>query len=281
MCTGKPSKLQYRMFQGARKFRITRGSQSVLPAEAELEEVCHRLAERVAPLHRRLAPDCFNNMCLFEEAAIDCRIGREPGRPYSGITTVVDFCAHSHRDTTNMVGGCTAIVTLTKPENRNCREPDDEQFHTLPMYLPDCSEAEMAEATASGGLMVLDRFSKKVIIGQKETSCKRRPAKRKLGLSPSPDQGRSPAKQKCPTEPYMSTYGDPHLDSPSFRLEQQQLPSGLADGQPWLPSMAGEGGRGSAPSGDSHEDSGVGENAAAQRMANIQIYESDCGEAFR
>ncbi len=47
-----------------------------------------------------------------------CRIGTGNDRPYSGVTTVVDFCAHAHKDKSNMIGGCTAIITLTKPELR-------------------------------------------------------------------------------------------------------------------------------------------------------------------
>ena len=42
------------------------------------------------------------NMTLFEEG---CRIGRRAtGRPYSSVTTVFDFCAHSHKDDSNMIG---------------------------------------------------------------------------------------------------------------------------------------------------------------------------------
>ena len=55
-----------------------------------------------------------------------------------GETCFWDFCAHSHRDTNNMFGGCTGIVTLLKPENRDFRQkPDDEQLHVLPHYRPD------------------------------------------------------------------------------------------------------------------------------------------------
>ena len=37
-----------------------------------------------------------------------------------------------------MFGGCTGIVTLLKPENRDFRQkPDDEQLHVLPHYRPD------------------------------------------------------------------------------------------------------------------------------------------------
>ena len=43
-----------------------------------------------------------------------CRIGSGLDRPYSGVTAVVDFSAHSHKDKNNMIGGTTTIITLSK-----------------------------------------------------------------------------------------------------------------------------------------------------------------------
>lgn len=274
---------------GARKFRITGGNQAVVPAEEELETICHQLADQVAPLHRLLAPDSFNNMCLFEEAASDCRLGRQPGRPYSGITTVVDFCAHSHRDTTNMIGGCTAILTLTKPENRQRSEPAEEQFHVLPMYVPDLGRTDLAEAEACGGITVLDRFRKKVVLGQKESpNCKRRTPKRKAGES-----GPSPRK-------LANVLPAPLRPENQFHYAIQQLafsnPSGL--GVPennfnplaaawFLPPGGGPfsddigGATSGLPGGQVDEDFGSGEKLESQSLANLEIYESDCQEAFR
>ena len=59
---------------------------------------------------------CYRNMAFYGKHG--CRIGQgpAPNRPYSGITCVIDFCAHAQEDITNMIGGCTSIVTLTKPE---------------------------------------------------------------------------------------------------------------------------------------------------------------------
>ena len=74
----------------------------------------------------------FTHFVLFFAAAKgladDCRVGHGEFRPYSGATVVCDFCAHAHRDVNNMNGGCTAVVTLTKPENRDSIS-NDEQLH--------------------------------------------------------------------------------------------------------------------------------------------------------
>ena len=74
----------------------------------------------------------FTHFVLFFTAANglaeDCRVGHGEYRPYSGATVVCDFCAHPHRDGNNMHGGCTCVITLTKPENRDSVS-NEEQFH--------------------------------------------------------------------------------------------------------------------------------------------------------
>ena len=87
----------------------------VTDTEVQLENTCDKMADVVVPIHRYLAPDCYNNMALFGDYG--CRVGKNEEKPYSGATCVVDFCAHSHRDDSNMIGGCTAIITLTIKTN--------------------------------------------------------------------------------------------------------------------------------------------------------------------
>ena len=59
---------------------------------------------------------------------------------------VVDNCAHSQRDDNNMVGGCTAIVTLMKAarcdQEKEVVTEGNTQYHILPSYKP----AEVTES---------------------------------------------------------------------------------------------------------------------------------------
>ena len=66
-------------------------------------------ADVISPLYKRLVPHAYNNMVAYEDVAGACRVGKNPGKPFSGITTVMDFCAHSHRDRHNMEAGLTGM----------------------------------------------------------------------------------------------------------------------------------------------------------------------------
>lgn len=141
--------------KAVRKFRLSEEAE-----EGVVESDLQALANHLSPLYRRLAPVSFGNQCRFEAVASDCRLGLNPGRPFSGVTACMDFCAHAHKDSHNMNQGCTVVVTLTK--NRDLVKPDDEQLHVLPLYVADetdefGSAERQAEKVRNGSIEVLNR----------------------------------------------------------------------------------------------------------------------------
>ncbi|XP_050306862.1 DNA N6-methyl adenine demethylase isoform X2 [Anthonomus grandis grandis] len=210
-----------------RKYRL-----SVKEEEYDLENELENLADHIHPMYRSLAPKSFENQTVFESIASECRLGRKPGRPFSGVTACMDFCAHAHKDIHNMVNGCTVVVTLTK--HRGLEKPEDEQLHVLPMFVPDTSdefgsEENQQAKVVKGEVEVLNKYHCEVrTFSEPAEKCKNRKSKKEESQrkrkSSSPSISSSTSLQRTPSTP-PGPYGGSSQEIQSGQISSTVLDS--------------------------------------------------------
>ncbi|XP_074027219.1 ten-Eleven Translocation (TET) family protein isoform X2 [Leptinotarsa decemlineata] len=201
-----------------RKFRLSEKNEEIF-----VEEKLQKLANHLSPMYRSLAPQSFKNQCHFENIASDCRLGHLPGRPFSGVTACVDFCAHAHKDLHNMVNGCTVVVTLTK--HRSLSKPLEEQLHVLPMYVAEDtdefgSRESQEDKVRTGGIEILQKYSSEVrTCSIPAEKCLRRGRK-------SQDGKRTKRKTATPQPSSPSVNSPSSTNSPKERNSNSEIQNG-------------------------------------------------------
>ncbi|XP_032688630.1 uncharacterized protein LOC116852409 isoform X3 [Odontomachus brunneus] len=212
---------KYARSKTVRKFRL-----SVRSEEQEVEERMHVLATLLSPLYLSLVPEAFNNQTQFEREASECRLGFKPGRPFSGVTACIDFCAHAHRDLHNMNNGCTVVVSLTK--HRSLSKPEDEQLHVLPLYIMDDtdefgSKEGQEKKVHSGAVEILSKYPCEVRVRSVPLQPCRRHGKKRKEDEPDTMSGKKDA-MKIVSDKMVDAGRSPgHVDSSRSQIRDSQL----------------------------------------------------------